>query len=80
MKSSGSLDDIQAWAKVKMLCVSEDDFSLDIILEISMIYALYRADCTYRHEYRRRDLTMVSRDDTASGSGIGIIMCLDEFH
>jgi hypothetical protein len=67
MKSSGSLEDIQAGTKVKMICVSKDDFCLDIILEVSMIYALYRTYCAYRHEDRCLDLTMVSGDDTAAG-------------
>lgn len=63
-----------------MVCVSEDDLGLDVFLEISVIYALDRAYSAYWHEDRGLDLSVVSRDDSASGSGLWVIMRLYEFH
>ena len=80
MKSAGRLEHFKARAKIKMICVSEDDLCLDILLKISVVYTLDRTDCTYRHEYRSFDLTMVSRDYAATRSGLRVVMCLYEFH
>ena len=80
METAGCLEYIKSRAEIKMVCVTQDDFSLDIFLEVSVIYALDRTFCTYRHEDRGLDLSMVSRDDAASCSGGRVGMWLYEFH
>ena len=67
MKTAGSLDDIKTRSEIKVICVAEDDLSLDIFLQITVIDAFYRADCADWHEYRCLDLSVVGRDDTATG-------------
>jgi hypothetical protein len=63
-----------------MIGISEDDLSLDIILEVLVIYAFYRSYGTDRHEDRSLYLSVICSDDSTSCSGVRIIMCLDEFH
>ena len=80
MKSSGSLEDFQTGTEIKVVCVSKNYFRLDVFFKVSMLYALARAYRTDRHEDRSIDPSVVSRDDTASGSGLRVIMSLYEFH
>ena len=80
MKSAGGLEYFQARTEIKMICVSEDYLSLNILLEVSMVYTLDRTDCAHRHEYRGFDLSMISRDDSATSRGLRVIMRLNEFH
>jgi hypothetical protein len=74
------LDDVKTRAQVKMIGVAEDDFSLDIILQVFMIYALDSAHSANWHEYRGLNLSVVGGDDTASGRGIRVVMGLYELH
>ena len=80
MKSAGGLQDLKTRTEIKMVCVAQDDFSLDILLKVSMIYSLDRAHCADRHEDRSLDLAMVSRNHSASCCRIRIVMRLYEFH
>ena len=80
MESSGSLQHIKSRTQIEMLGVAEDDLGLDVLLKVSMIYALYRAYSAHRHEYRRLYLSMVRGDHTAAGRRLGVVMRLYELH
>ena len=63
-----------------MIGVAENDFGLYVFLKISMVYALYRSDCAYRHKYRSLDLSVISGNHTTTGRGLRVVMCLYKFH
>ena len=80
METTSCLEYIKSRTEIKMICIAEDDLGLDILLEVSVIYAFDRTYRTYGHEDGGLDLTMVSRDDAASCSGVRVVMCLYKFH
>ena len=63
-----------------MICVPEDDFRPDVILQVTVIHALDGAYGAYRHEDRSLYPAMIRSDDSASCSGSGVLCCLREFH
>ena len=66
MKSAGRLENIKTRSQIKMICISEDDFSFDILLEISVINTLDRSYSAHRHENRSLDLTVICSDHATS--------------
>ena len=71
---------VQPRTKIEMVGVAENYFGLDVFHQVSVIYALDRADCPDRHEYRSLYLSVVSRDDSASCRRTRIRCCKFECH
>ena len=63
-----------------MICIAQNYLSLNVFLEIPMIDSLHRADRSDRHENRGLYLPVVRHNHSATGSGLGILRCLDKFH
>ena len=59
MESSSLAQHIESRSEIEVICVSEYDLRIDILLKLMGMYRLDTADGAYGHEYRGRDTAMV---------------------
>ena len=85
MQATGCLQCLQSGAQVKVIGIAQDDLRLYVFVLLLLRYSLYTTHCTYRHEDRRIDFTMVGGNPSGAGAGYGIGMlkverkCCHEF-
>ena len=75
VQAAGLEKRIQPGAQVEVVGVAEDDLGLDIRLQIPVIDTLDGSDGAHRHENGGADLTVVGRDHTRAGGGLGVLGC-----
>ena len=72
MESASPLDDVQSGAQVEVVRVSQDNLSLDVVLQFVKMHAFHRTQCAHRHEDRGLNLPVVCCNQTSAGIRFGV--------
>ena len=59
MQATSGLNNIQPRSQVQVICISQNNLSLDVFLQFTLMHRFDRTCCTHRHKNRSLDFTVI---------------------
>ena len=73
VEAASLFDDAGAGAEVEVVGVAEDDFGVDVLIEVAQLHALDGAHGAHGHEDRGVDVAVVGVNHSRTRAGLGIL-------